>query len=194
MEDGDRRPPETASQGRDAIRARPSICRCPRPPSAPAPSAERFSRRRFPSPLCRNRFWLALSTTLVEAVAAGGGRLSRATPARPDGQRRPAPPRCAPRLSPPAVHGRGPYSLGGNHVKAPQLVGGEGRHYVGGKQVQRAHALRARQSPPGERTNDVVAATLRCDTLHLSAHPVRRSEDDAFMLDRRLPREQAVDA
>ena len=76
----------------------------------------------------------------------------------------------------------------------PQLAGGEGRHYVGGKQVKRAHALLARQSPPGERTNHVVAATLRCDALHLSAHPVRRSEDDALMLDRRLPREQAVDA
>src|SRR6516162_10113705 len=47
---------------------------------------------------------------------------------------------------------------------------------------------------PGERTNHVVAATLCCDALHLSAHPVRRSEDDALMLDRRLPREQAVDA
>src|SRR5271169_117828 len=84
--------------------------------------------------------------------------------------------------------------LGEQPVKAPQLTGGEGRHYVGGKQVQRAHALLARQSPPGERTNHVVAATLRCDALHLSAHPVWRSEDDALMLDRRLPREQAVDA
>jgi hypothetical protein len=46
-------------------------------------------------------------------------------------------------------------------VKAPQLAGGEGRHYVGGKQAQRAHALLARQSPPGERTDHVVAATLR---------------------------------
>src|SRR6266850_2159186 len=74
------------------------------------------------------------------------------------------------------------------------LAGGEGRHYVGGKQAQRAHALLARQSPPGERTDHVVAATLRCDALHLSAYPVRRPEDDALMLDRRLPREQAVDA
>src|SRR5215469_2902512 len=47
-------------------------------------------------------------------------------------------------------------------VKAPQLADGEGRHYVGGKQVQRAHALLARQSPPGETTNHVVAATLSC--------------------------------
>src|SRR5215831_16992075 len=78
--------------------------------------------------------------------------------------------------------------------RIPQLAGGEGRHYVGGKQVQRAHALLARQRPPGERTNYVVAATLRCDPLHLSAHPVRRSEDDALVLNRRLPREQAVDA
>ena len=44
-------------------------------------------------------------------------------------------------------------------VKAPQLVSGEGRHYVGGKQVQRAHALLARQGPPGKRTNYIVAAT-----------------------------------
>ena len=29
-------------------------------------------------------------------------------------------------------------------VQAPQLAGGEGRHYVGGKQAQRAHALLAR--------------------------------------------------
>src|SRR5215471_7125599 len=65
----------------------------PETPSAPAPSAEPFSGRRFPSPLCGNRFWLALSTALVEAVATGGGRLSQAAPARPDGRRGAAPPR-----------------------------------------------------------------------------------------------------
>src|SRR6516164_3976431 len=74
-EDGGRHP-EMASGARDAIQARPSTCHCPRPPLAPAPLAERLSRRRFPSSRCWNRSWLAL-LTLLDASSFESPRSNR---------------------------------------------------------------------------------------------------------------------
>src|SRR5207244_3422911 len=58
-------------------------------------------------------------------------------------------------------------------VKAPQLaVAKAGITSEANRRSERMLCSRDKV-PPSERTDHVVAATLRCDALHLSAHPVR---------------------